>query len=189
MHLRRKRFEYSLIRKKVNGDGKPDHEIEPLLRVNYHFRWQMSYRLAEPRLLGAGAELQAVGWYDNSKGNPHNPDAEAEVRWGKQTYDEMTVGFFDVAVPAGVDQQRFFIRTKEQQQVCSRDLHQGTGEARLGRVRCAICNLTTRDSAIHPRGNCCAKLGSWSFRSTINRDHTSAYRSEIPSAPPEGAAR
>jgi len=117
MHLRGKRFEYNLVRKKMGADGKPEYEIEPLLRVNYHFHWQMSYRLAEPRFLGAGTELQAVAWYDNSKANAHNPDAEAEVRWGEQTYDEMMVGFFDVAVPAGVDKQRFFIRKKEQQQV------------------------------------------------------------------------
>jgi len=117
MHLRGKRFEYNVIRKKTSADGKPDYEIEPLLRVNYHFHWQMSYRLAEPRFLRAGTELQAVAWYDNSKSNAHNPDADAEVRWGEQTYDEMMVGFFDVAVAAGVDKQHFFIRKKEQQQV------------------------------------------------------------------------
>jgi hypothetical protein len=113
MHLRGKRFEYNLIRKNAGAGARPDYEIEPLLRVNYHFHWQMSYRLAEPRFLRAGTELQAVAWYDNSKANAHNPDADAEVRWGEQTYDEMMVGFFDVAVPVGVDKQRFFIRRKE----------------------------------------------------------------------------
>jgi hypothetical protein len=117
MHLRGKRFEYNLIHRKSNADGNPVFEIEPLLRVNYHFHWQMSYRLTEPRLLKAGTELQAIAWYDNSKANTHNPDANAEVRWGEQTYDEMMVGFFDVAVPAGVDKQRFFIRTHDQAQV------------------------------------------------------------------------
>jgi hypothetical protein len=110
MHLRGKRFEYNVIRKNRSGAGKPEYEIEPLQRINYHFHWQMSYRLAEPRFLRAGTELQAVAWYDNSKANGHNPDADAEVRWGEQTYDEMMVGFFDVAVPAGVGKQRFFIR-------------------------------------------------------------------------------
>jgi hypothetical protein len=56
--------------------------------------------------------LQAVAWYDNSAKNPHNPDPNAEVRWGEQTYDEMMVGFFDVAVPASMDKQRFFVRPK-----------------------------------------------------------------------------
>jgi hypothetical protein len=113
MHLRGRRFEYNVIRRKAGANGKPGYEIEPLLRVNYHFHWQMSYRLAEPRFLRAGTELQAVAWYDNSKANAHNPDADAEVRWGEQTYDEMMVGFFDVAVPAGMNKQRFFIREKE----------------------------------------------------------------------------
>jgi mono/diheme cytochrome c family protein len=111
MHLRGKRFEYNLIRKEPNAHGKPGFEIEPLLRVNYHFHWQMSYLLAQTMSLKAGTELQAVAWYDNSKENPHNPDPDAAVRWGEQTYDEMMVGFFDVAVPPGLDKQHFFVRT------------------------------------------------------------------------------
>src|SRR5947208_16397586 len=59
MHVRGKRFEYDIV--------KPDGSIEPLLRVNYHFHWQLSYRLAEPRLLKAGTKLRAVAWYDNSR--------------------------------------------------------------------------------------------------------------------------
>ncbi|HKW32334.1 MAG TPA: hypothetical protein VJN92_04990 [Candidatus Acidoferrum sp.] len=115
MHLRGKRFEYNIIRenKNYNSNGQPPDEIEPLLRVNYHFHWQMSYRLAQPRFLKAGTELQAVAWYDNSRKNPHNPDPSAAVRWGEQTYDEMMVGFFDVAVPASMDKQRFFVRPKD----------------------------------------------------------------------------
>jgi len=102
MHLRGKGFEYNIIR--------PDHSIEPLLRVHYHFHWQMSYRLAIPRLLRASTMLQAVARFDNSPGNPHNPDPDAEVRWGEQTSDEMMVGFFDVAVDPTFDKQRFFRR-------------------------------------------------------------------------------
>jgi hypothetical protein len=102
MHLRGKRFEYNIVHK--------DRSIETLLRVNYHFHWQMSYRLAEPLPLKAGTELQAVAWYDNSKGNMHNPDPDAAVRWGEQTSDEMMVGFFDVAVSPGFDKGRFFER-------------------------------------------------------------------------------
>jgi hypothetical protein len=102
MHLRGKRFEYNLVG--------PNHHSETLLRVNYDFYWQLSYRLAQPRLVKAGTELQAIGWYDNSSNNPHNPDANSPVAWGDQTYNEMMVGFFDVAVPAGIDKQHFFIR-------------------------------------------------------------------------------
>jgi hypothetical protein len=102
MHLRGKRFEYNLVR--------PDHSVETLLRVNYDFYWQLSYRLAEPRPIKAGTTLQAVAWYDNSANNAHNPDPDSPVMWGDQTYNEMMVGFFDVAVPANVDKEHFFVR-------------------------------------------------------------------------------
>jgi hypothetical protein len=105
MHLRGKRFEYDI----VHDDG----SVETLLRVNYHFHWQLSYKLAEPRELKAGTKLRAIAWYDNSKNNPHNPDPEKLVTWGDQTSQEMMVGFFDVAVPAGMDKWKYFIRRKE----------------------------------------------------------------------------
>jgi len=102
MHLRGKRFEYNIVH--------PDKSVETLLRVNYDFYWQLSYRLAAPRLLKAGTDLQAVAWYDNSRRNRHNPDPDASVTWGDQTYNEMMVGFFDVAVPANMDKSQFFVR-------------------------------------------------------------------------------
>ncbi len=103
MHLRGKRFEYDIVR--------DDGTVEVLLRVNYHFHWQLSYRLAEPRLLKAGTKLRAIAWYDNSRNNPHNPDPDKTVTWGDQTSDEMMVGFFDVAVPAAMDKWKFFDRS------------------------------------------------------------------------------
>ncbi len=106
MHLRGKKFEYNII----HANGTPGGSVQTLLRVNYNFYWQLSYRLAQPLFLKAGTELQAVAWFDNSKNNPHNPDPNVAVRWGDQTYDEMMVGFFDVAVPASVDKWHFFIR-------------------------------------------------------------------------------
>ena len=117
MHLRGKRFEYNLVRDGTGAQsrggahkGAAEPRIETLLHVNYHFHWQMSYRLAEPRRLKAGTELQAVAWYDNSANNAHNPDPTAAVRWGDQTYDEMMIGFFDVAVAANVDKTHYFLR-------------------------------------------------------------------------------
>jgi hypothetical protein len=102
MHLRGKKFEYNLVH--------PDGKRETLLRVNYDFYWQLSYRLSEPRILPARAKLEAVAWYDNSRNNPHNPDPDSPVQWGDQTYNEMMVGFFDVAAPAEMDKERFFVR-------------------------------------------------------------------------------
>jgi hypothetical protein len=108
MHLRGKRFEYDII----HDDG----SAEVLLRVNYHFHWQLSYKLTQPRRLKAGTKLRAIAWYDNSKNNPHNPDPDSTVTWGDQTSDEMMVGFFDVAIPAGMDKWQFFVRHPRQEQ-------------------------------------------------------------------------
>jgi hypothetical protein len=102
LHLRGKQFEYNIVHR--------DGSIETLLRVNYNFYWQLSYRLAALRFLKAGTELQAVAWFDNSRNNPHNPDPDSAVRWGDQTYDEMMVGFFDVAVPSDTGKPKFFER-------------------------------------------------------------------------------
>ncbi len=102
MHWRGKKFEYNLI----HADGR----IEPLLKVRWDFEWQLGYQLAEPLPLKAGTVLQAVAWYDNSSQNPHNPDPNQEVRWGEQTYEEMMVGFFDVAVAADLDKWKYFMR-------------------------------------------------------------------------------
>jgi hypothetical protein len=107
MHLRGKKFEYNI----VHQDG----TRETLLRVNYDFYWQLSYRLAEPRTLPAGTRLEAIAWYDNSRNNRHDPDPDSPVQWGDQTYNEMMVGFFDVAVPADMDKQKFFLRGGKQQ--------------------------------------------------------------------------
>jgi hypothetical protein len=112
MHLRGKRFEYDIVHREeqLAGETKTKETFEPLLKVNYDFYWQLSYRLATPLFLKAGTDLRAVAWYDNSRNNPHNPDPESPVQWGDQTYNEMMVGFFDVAVPADQDKWQFFVR-------------------------------------------------------------------------------
>ncbi len=108
LHLRGKEFEYNIVHPQPNAPPK----IEPLLDVHYNFYWQLSYRLAQPRLLKAGTELQAVATFDNSNKNPHNPDPNAEVSWGDQTSDEMMVGFFDIAVSPNIDKFQFFDRSR-----------------------------------------------------------------------------
>jgi hypothetical protein len=103
MHLRGKTFEYNIV--------EPHGRVRTLLRIpHYDFYWQLSYRLATPILLKAGTVLQAVATFDNSKNNPHNPDPDATVSWGEQTWAEMMVGFFDVAVDPAVDKPHFFVR-------------------------------------------------------------------------------
>jgi hypothetical protein len=104
MHWRGEKFEYNL----VHRDGR----IEPLLKVRWDFEWHLTYLLAKPLPLKAGTVLQAVAYYDNLSNNPQNPDPNAEVRWGDQTYDEMMMGFFDVAVAPSMDKWKYFNRGK-----------------------------------------------------------------------------
>lgn len=92
MHLRGKAFRYEAKR----SDG----QTELLLDIpRYDFNWQLQYRLAEPYAAAAGTTLQVTGWFDNSVGNPANPDPERTVRWGPQTFDEMLLGYIEYYVP------------------------------------------------------------------------------------------
>jgi peroxiredoxin len=91
MHLRGKAFRYDVTY--------PDGSDEVLLDVpRYDFNWQHRYDLAEPKRLPAGSRLRCTAVYDNSADNPANPDPDATVRAGLQSWDEMFNGYFDVAL-------------------------------------------------------------------------------------------
>ena len=88
MHLRGKDFEYRATY--------PDGRSEILLSVpGYDFNWQTSYRLAKPTPLPKGTRLHCTAHFDNSAGNPANPDPKKEVVWGDQTWEEMMIGWID----------------------------------------------------------------------------------------------
>jgi hypothetical protein len=96
MHLRGKDFEY----RAVYADG----TSQVLLSVpKYNFNWQLAYRPAEPLILPPGARIEATAHWDNSPNNPSNPDPKAEVHFGEQSWEEMMVGFMDIALPVGMD--------------------------------------------------------------------------------------
>jgi len=91
MHLRGKAFEYKVVY--------PDGKEEILLSVpKYDFGWQANYRLATPLKLPAGSRIECTATFDNSAGNPNNPDPTQPVRWGEQTWQEMLIGFVDYSV-------------------------------------------------------------------------------------------
>ena len=103
MHLRGKGFEYMMV--------EPNGRATMLLKVNdYDFNWQLTYKLGPPLALKAGTRLTAYGYYDNSANNPRNPDPTAEVHYGEQSWEEMMIGFFDVAIDAHLSKAQFFIR-------------------------------------------------------------------------------
>ena len=43
--------------------------------------------------------LRFTATFDNSDANPFNPNPDERVTWGDQTWEEMAVAFFEVAVP------------------------------------------------------------------------------------------
>lgn len=65
----------------------------------YDFNWQHVYVFEKPIELDHLHRLQCSGTFDNSPNNLSNPDPTVSVRWGDQTWEEMLLGYFDVAVP------------------------------------------------------------------------------------------
>lgn len=91
MHLRGKDFEYRAIY--------PDGRKEVLLSVpKYDFNWQLFYYLADQKELPKGTKIECTAHFDNSARNPANPDPTKEVKWGDQSWEEMMIGWFDVAI-------------------------------------------------------------------------------------------
>jgi peroxiredoxin len=90
MHLRGKDFLYEAVH--------PDGKKETLLSVpHYNFNWQAGYRLADPLKMARGMKIHTVAHYDNSSKNPNNPDPTRVVTWGDQTWEEMMIGWMDLA--------------------------------------------------------------------------------------------
>jgi hypothetical protein len=78
----------------------PNGDTEILLDVpKFDFNWQPYYYLETPKLLPRGTVIECTAYYDNSPNNPFNPDPTASVAWGPQSWDEMMIGWLDVAVP------------------------------------------------------------------------------------------
>ncbi len=95
MHMRGKSFRYEA--------WYPSGKREVLLDVpRWDFNWQIDYVLAEPKLMPKGTQLRCFATYDNSAGNPANPDPSKWVFFGEQTWDEMMIGWFTaVTLPPG----------------------------------------------------------------------------------------
>ena len=103
MHGRGKDFEYRLV--------PPSGESETLLRVpHYNWHWQLWYTLAHPIPLPKGARIECTAHFDNSPNNPENADPTKAVTWGDQSWDEMMVGFFNIAFPASMPVEDLFPR-------------------------------------------------------------------------------
>jgi hypothetical protein len=105
MHLRGKDFEYRAVY--------PTGETQVLLRVpKYDFNWQLTYYPTDPIVLPKGTKIECTAHFDNSANNPANPDATHEVKWGDQSWQEMMIGWFDVALDKNQNPAEIFKKKK-----------------------------------------------------------------------------
>jgi mono/diheme cytochrome c family protein len=92
MHVRGKAFKFEAV--------SPDGKTETLLDIpRYDFNWQLRYDYVMPRFLPRGTTIKITAVFDNSTGNPANPDPTKNVRWGQQTHDEMMIGYLEHYTP------------------------------------------------------------------------------------------
>ncbi len=90
MHVRGKAFKYEVI----HTDG----HTETLLDIpHYDFNWQLSYDYKQPKFVPKGSRIRVTGVFDNSAANKANPDPNKRVHWGEQTFDEMLIGYLEIA--------------------------------------------------------------------------------------------
>ena len=101
MHVRGKSFKSTA--------HKPDGTTFVLADIpKYDFNWQHVYEFESEIGISEGWEIECQARFDNSTNNLANPDPTATVRWGDQTWEEMAIAFFEVAVPREHD----FLRPK-----------------------------------------------------------------------------
>jgi hypothetical protein len=101
MHLRGKDFLYKVVY--------PTGETSTLLSVpKYDFNWQLFYFFDKPLVMPKGTRIECTAHFDNSPNNPANPDPSKEVKWGDQSWEEMMIGWFDVAIPAKADPMNLY---------------------------------------------------------------------------------
>jgi tetratricopeptide (TPR) repeat protein len=122
----------------------------------WDFNWQDVYRYASPLKLPKGTTLSMHYTYDNSAGNPANPDSPPRrVRWGQNSTDEM--GDLWVQVLPRSDDDRALLQRDFGPKVAAEDavgfestLAADPGNARLHEAAAALyLTLGTTDRAIH----------------------------------------
>lgn len=80
----------------------PDGTRRSLIYIDdWDFNWQGTYSYAAPVPLPGGTRIDVEAIYDNSAGNPRNPNSPPkDVTWGDATTDEMAIVFIRVTTDA-----------------------------------------------------------------------------------------
>lgn len=96
MHLRGKDATYTVVH--------PGGRRQIVLRIpRYDFNWQLAYQTSVP--IKAGSRMRVQAHYDNSKANKANPDPDAWVYPGQQSWEEMFTPAFGLVVPRDVNER------------------------------------------------------------------------------------
>ena len=76
----------------------PSGQSTPVIYIdNWDFNWQGFYTLANPMSIKSGSTVRVTSVFDNSAGNPKNPNNPiVPVGWGERTTDEMVIAFIGV---------------------------------------------------------------------------------------------
>lgn len=78
----------------------PDGQSQPLVWVDWDFNWQDQFEYSTLKTLPPGTRLDLEAYYDNSSGNPANPNTPpARISMGEMTTDEMCICAFDYLNP------------------------------------------------------------------------------------------
>lgn len=105
MHVRGKAFQ---------AMSRVGDQTKMLLDVpRYDFNWQHVYELSQPLPLADIDKLEFTARFDNSEKNPSNPDPTQTVTWGDQTWEEMAIAFFEIAVPHSIPEEAEPARNKQ----------------------------------------------------------------------------
>jgi hypothetical protein len=106
MHLRGKAMKLRAVY--------PGGIVKPLIDVpKYDFNWQTIYFLSEPMPLPPGGKVECFAWFDNSPNNKYNPDPKRAVPWGDQSWDEMHIGFTEIAFDAKLNADKVLAAEKK----------------------------------------------------------------------------
>lgn len=83
----------------------PDGTRKTLIEIaDWDFRWQHVYRYEQPVALPRGTRLVMDYRYDNSDGNPRNPQVPPKrVSWGQRSFDEMGDLWFQFTTGSAAD--------------------------------------------------------------------------------------
>ncbi len=120
MHVRGKYAKYEAFY--------PDGTSKVLLEVpKYDFNWQTTYRFKDFEFVPAGTKMVLTTAWDNSPGNPNNPDPAKNVTFGQPTTAEMSFGFMN------------YIKAVDQEDIVAAMAEQGDGFG--GRARRQSVNL------------------------------------------------